>query len=183
MNVRFGILAIIILIAAFSRLIPHIPNVTAIAAMALFGGAYFSNKKMAFIVPIAAMFLSDVALYFIAGYEVFTYMRLVLYGTFILIAMIGLRLRGGVTAPKAVIASLSASILFFVLTNFAVWVMGAGNPYPFSLEGLVGCYTAAIPFFRNTIMGDLIFVTILFGGFELAQAKFPALASLPTGRG
>ncbi|PCH87896.1 MAG: hypothetical protein COB88_04970, partial [Flavobacteriales bacterium] len=78
-NLRFGTLTIIVLVAAFSRLIPHIPNVTPIAAMALFGGAYFADKRMSFLVPLVAMFLSDIVLSFIAGYELFTAMRLVLY--------------------------------------------------------------------------------------------------------
>jgi len=175
-NLRFGALAIIVLAAAFSRLLPHIPNVTPIAAMALFGGAYFADKRMSFLVPLVAMFLSDVALSFIAGYELFTYMRLVLYGTFALISVIGLQLRQNVKGPKVLLASLIASVLFFVTSNFGVWALGKGLVFPLDSTGLVLCYTAGIEFFRYTIVGDLVFVTVLFGGFELAKAKFPALA-------
>ncbi|MBL4577497.1 MAG: hypothetical protein JKX74_03435 [Flavobacteriales bacterium] len=175
-NLRFGTLTIIVLVAAFSRLIPHIPNVTPIAAMALFGGAYFADKRMSFLVPLVAMFLSDIALSLIAGYELFTYMRLVLYATFAGITVIGLQLRQRVTGPRTLMVSLIASVLFFVVTNFAVWALGRGIMYPLDTAGLVLCFTAAIEFFRYTLLGDLVFVTVLFGGFELAKSRFPVLS-------
>ena len=177
-NPRFGTLIIIVLVAAFSRLIPHIPNVTPIAAMALFGGAYFAHKKMAFIVPLVAMLLSDIALSFIAGYELFTLMRIVLYGTFALITLIGLQLRGRFSGPKTLVASLLASVLFFAASNFAVWALGQGMVFPITANGLLACYEVAIPFFRNTLLGDLMFVAVFFGGFELAQYKFPVLSKV-----
>lgn len=175
-NLRFGTLTILVLIAAFSRLMPHIPNVTPIAAMALFGGAYFANKKMAFIVPLVAMLLSDIALRFTAGYELFTSMRVVLYASFAAITLIGLQLRGRFNGPKTLIASLLASGFFFITTNFAVWALGQGLVFPLTAQGLLVCYEVAIPFFRNTLLGDLMFVAVLFGGFELAQYKFPVLS-------
>ena len=177
-NPRFGTLTIIVLVAAFSRLMPHTPNLTPIAAIAVFGGAYFANKKMAFIVPLLAMVLSDIALSFIAGYELFTLMRIVLYGTFALITLIGLQLRNGFSAPKTLVASLLASVLFFAATNFAVWALGQGMVFPLTVKGLLACYEVAIPFFRNTLLGDLMFVAIFFGGFELAQYKFPVLSKV-----
>jgi len=176
MNLRLGTLTILVLLAAFSRLMPHIPNVTPIAAMALFGGAYFANKKIAFIVPLVAMFLSDIVLRFTAGYELFTSMRVVLYGTFAAITLIGLQLRGRFNGPRTLIASLLASGFFFITTNFAVWALGQGLVFPLTTQGLLACYEVAIPFFRNTLLGDLMFVAVLFGGFELAQYKFPVLS-------
>jgi len=175
-NLRFGALAIIVLVAAFSRLLPHIPNVTPIAAMALFGGAYFASKRMAFLIPLVAMLISDIALNFILGYEFFTWMRLVLYATFAGITVIGLRLRNNVTAPRTLLAAIVASVVFFLITNFAVWAMGQGIVYPLDGSGLIACFSAAVPFFRNTVLGDLVFVTVLFGGFEMAKAKFPVLS-------
>ena len=176
LTLRFGILTVIVVIAAFTRLLPHIPNVTMIAAMALFGGAYFADKRLAILVPLIAMFISDVALYFIADYAVFTYMRLVLYGSFMLISMMGMQLRGGVTGLKVFSASIAASVLFFIVTNFGVWALDGGKFFPLNGAGLIECYAVAIPFFRNTLVGDLVFVTVLFGGFELAKAKFPVLS-------
>jgi len=174
-KIHFSVLIGIILLAALSRLIPHPPNFTPIAAMALFGGAYFFNKKWAFAVPLLAMALSDIGLVFIMNYEFFTPMRIVIYGCFILITCIGFLLRSKVKPLNVVIGSLSASILFFIITNFAVWAVGKGNLYPMNISGLIECYIAAIPFFRNMLIGDLVYVGILFGTFEWAKYKFPVL--------
>ncbi|MBN4072139.1 hypothetical protein JYT14_00255 [Flavobacteriales bacterium AH-315-E23] len=175
-NIRFGTLTTIVLVAAFSRLLPHIDNVTPIAAMCLFGGAYFTNKRMAFVIPLLAMFLSDMVINYLAGYPLFSYFRLILYATFAVIVLIGLQLRNRVNGPRTLLASLIGSVLFFVVTNFFVWALGNGIEFPLTLNGLLSCYNIALPFFRNTIGGDLFFVAVLFGGFELAKAKFPALS-------
>ena len=73
--------------------------------------------------------------------------------------------------------TLAGSVLFFVWTNFGVWAFW--NLYPHTLEGLVACYTAAIPFFRNTLLGDVVYSTALFGGFALAERFLPVLRDLP----
>lgn len=177
-TIRFGVLAGMILLAALSRLLPHPPNFTPIAAMALFGGAYFINKKWAFIVPLLAMALSDIGLAFMMGYELFTTMRIVIYGCFILITMIGFLLSSKVRVLNIVFASLAGSVLFFVVTNFVVWAGVSHNLYPNNMTGLVECYIAAIPFFRNTLLGDLLYVSVLFGSFEFAKYRFPVLAKL-----
>ena len=132
-TIRFGVLAGMILLAALSRLIPHPPNFTPIAAMALFGGAYFINKKWSFGVPLLAMLISDIGLTFIMGYEFFTSMRIVIYGGFILITMIGFLLRSNVKVLNVVLASLGGSVLFFIITNFAVWASVSHNLYPNNL--------------------------------------------------
>ncbi|MBN4049631.1 hypothetical protein JYT36_00220 [Bacteroidales bacterium AH-315-N07] len=176
LNVRFSVLAGMILLAALSRLLPHPPNFTPIAAMALFGGAYFMNKKWSFGVPIMAMIISDLGLVWIMNYEFFIVMRVVIYGCFILITLIGFLLRGRVKIINVVLASLAGSILFFIITNFAVWAGGHGNFYPISMSGLIQCYATAIPFFRNTLLGDLVYVGVLFGAFEMAKYRFPVLS-------
>jgi len=163
---RFLVLAGMILIAAFTRLIPHPPNFTAIGAMALFGGAYFSRKSLAFAVPLTAMFLSDIVIGFHPG-------MYAVYLSFILIVMIGMTLREKKKVINIFLASVSASVLFFIITNFALWV--TGNLYPKTAVGLAACFTAAIPFFHYTLLGDLFFVGVLFGAFELAKIKFPQL--------
>ena len=174
-KIRFSVLTGMILFAALSRLIPHPPNFTPIAAMALLGGAYFLNKKWAFAVPLLAMALSDMGLVFIMNYEFFTPMRIVIYTCFILITLIGFLLRSRVKLFNVVIASLSASILFFIITNFAVWAVGKDNLYPMNISGLIECYITAIPFFRNMLIGDLFYVGVLFGSFEWAKYRFPLL--------
>jgi hypothetical protein len=158
-----------ILAASFTRLIPHPPNFTAIGAIALFGGAYFSDKKFAFIVPMAAMLLSDMIIGFHNG-------MLSVYLSFAIIVGIGILLSRNIKFKNVVAASLLSSVIFFVLTNFQMWVQ---SPlYAKNLSGLIACYVAAIPFFHHTVLGDLIFVGILFGLFAVIQSKFPALAKV-----
>ena len=165
-----GIIALIsvVLIAAIFRIIPHPPNFTPIAAMALFGGAYFADKRLAFIVPLAAMLLSDLIIGFHTGMPV-------VYFSFALMVLIGMRMSKNINPKSVAIGALSASILFFLVTNFAVWMMST-TLYSKDFSGLTACYVAAIPFFHNTLLGDLLFTSVLFGGFYLAKQRFPILA-------
>ena len=163
---RLLVLISMILVAAASRLIPHPPNVTSLTALALFGGAYFSDRRLAFLVPLTALFLSDLVLGFYHHMEV-------VYLSFALIVVIGLWLQKRRTALSIAGAALASSVLFFVLTNFGVWAFDA--LYPKTLEGLVACYVAAIPFFQNTLLGDLFYTAVLFGGFALLKRQVPAL--------
>jgi Family of unknown function (DUF6580) len=166
-NPKFLTLTLMILAAAFTRLIPHYPNFTAVGAMALFGGAYFTNKKMAFVVPLLALFISDLFIGFYSG-------MWIIYLSFILIVFIGMSLRKEKKAGKIVLASLSSSVVFFLITNFAL--LPGATLYPHTFTGIIESYMAAIPFFGYNVIGDLFFVTILFGSYELARAKFPKLA-------
>ncbi len=166
---RFWLLSIMILAAAFTRLIPHPPNFTAVGAMALFGGAYFSEKKFAFIVPMIAMLLTDLIIGFHNG-------MLSVYLSFVIIVGVGIVLSRNIKFKNVVAASLFSSILFFVLTNFQMWVQ---SPlYAKNISGLIACYVAAIPFFHHTIIGDLVFVGSLFGLFAVLQSKFPQLSKV-----
>src|ERR1017187_522512 len=113
---RLIALITIVLAAAASRLIPHPPNLTSITAVALFGGAYFSDRRLAFLVPLAALFLSDLILGFYAHMEV-------VYLSFALIVCVGLWLQKRRSTIYIVGAALASSILFFLLTNFGVWAL------------------------------------------------------------
>lgn len=151
------------------RLIPHWPNFTPIAAMALFGGAYFGKKHLAFLVPLLAMFVSDL---FLGLHQ----WMIAVYISFALVVGIGILLQSRIKVGTVLIASLSSSLLFFILTNFAMWV---GSPfYPQNIGGLIECYIAALPFLNNGIMGDLFYSTLFFGGFYLAQLRFPVFAKI-----
>ena len=163
---RLVLLISIILLAALSRLIPHPPNMASVTAVALFGGAYFSDRRLAFLIPLAALFLSDLVLGFYNHMEV-------VYSSFALIVCIGFWLQKNRSTLHIAGAALTSSVLFFLLTNFGVWV--SGGPYPQTLTGLGACYAAAIPFFQNTIAGDLVYTALLFGGFAIVEKKFPAL--------
>ncbi len=149
---------IVIFFGAILRLVPHPANIAPIAAIALFGGAYL-NKKYALIIPLVALFLSDIVIGFYSAMPF-------VYGSFLLMGFIGLWLRKRKSLNLVIGATLVSSFLFFAITNFGVWVVG--NIYPQTFEGLIRCYYLALPFFRNTIIGDLIFVTLFFGSFELA---------------
>lgn len=157
-------LILMVLGAAFSRLIPHPWNFTAIGAMALFGGAYFPSKKQSLLIPLAALLLSDLVLGF-HNTMVFVYMA------FALIVILGWNLREGKSAFKVGTFALVTSSLFFLISNFGVWVMG--GMYAPTFQGLVQCYVAALPFFDNQILGDLFFSGVLFGSYELAKKWAP----------
>lgn len=145
-----------IAIAAIFRLLPHLPNVTPVTAMALFSGAYFTNKKLAFAIPLLAMLVSDLFLGF-SGITLFV------YAAFILVSYIGL------SSKKMNIKTiLFSSLSFFVITNFGVWLIG----YPKTMTGLVECYTLAIPFFRNALIGDFFFAGVLYFGFNFVSKKY-----------
>jgi len=133
---RLVALISIILAASLSRLLPHPPNMTSVAAVALFGGAYFSDRRLAFFVPLAALFLSDLFLGFYGHMEV-------QYLSFALIVCIGLWLEKDRSVLKIAAAALAGSVLFFLLTNFGVWAFG--SLYPRTLGGLMDCYIARDP--------------------------------------
>jgi hypothetical protein len=165
-NPRFTTLAGMIFLAAASRLIPHPPNFTPLAAMALFGGAYISDKRLAFGLPLAALLLSDAVLGFYRD-------MIWVYGSFALIVWLGLQLQSRRRLLPIAGAALASSVLFFVITNFGFII--SDDLYPRTLEGLAIGYVAAIPFFQNTIAGDLVYTALLFGGFAIVEKKFPAL--------
>jgi hypothetical protein len=160
------VLIAMVLAAAASRLVPHPWNLTSITAVALFGGATFADRRLAFGVPLAALFLSDLVLGFYHGMAV-------VYLSFVLVAAIGVWLSARREPALIAAATLASSILFFVTTNFGVWAFGP--LYPHTLRGLETCYLAAIPFFRNSLEGDALYSLILFGGFALLEHRFSAL--------
>jgi prepilin signal peptidase PulO-like enzyme (type II secretory pathway) len=154
--------AIFVIIGAVLRFAPHFPNFAPIAAMALFGGVYLS-KKYALIVPLVAMFVSDL---FIGFYDV--KLMAGVYLSFLLIGLIGLFVKKHKNISTIIGGTILGSVLFFVITNFAVWVFY--NWYPHTLAGLGQCFAMAIPFFKGTLMGDLFYVAILFGIYETIMA-------------
>ena len=161
---KFIFAAGLILAAAFTRLIPHYPNFTAVGAIALFGGTYLPNKKLAFIVPFVAMLLTDL----IIGFHPTMW---AVYLSFGLIVLIGIQISKNKKVTNILFATISSSLLFFIITNFAQWL---SDPfYAKTSAGLVQCFTMAIPFFGYTALGDLFYVGILFGIYELAKTKFP----------
>ncbi|MFN0117722.1 MAG: DUF6580 family putative transport protein [Elusimicrobiota bacterium] len=163
---RFLTIVGMIGLAALSRLIPHPWNFTPVGAMALFAGAQFEQKKHAFLVPLLAVFISDLFLGFYPGIG-FVYL------SYVSIVFVGFWLKESLIFSRWVFSSMATSVLFFIISNFGVWM--SGGLYPLTLSGLAQCFVAAIPFFRNTMVGDFVFSSILFGSFLLASLRFPSL--------
>ncbi len=148
------------------RLLPHPPNFTPIAAMALFGAAHLGRNPLALAAPLGALLLSDLVLGFYAG----MWVQYVCVALIVLLGWVALK---RVTPLRVGMAAIASSVLFFAVTNFGVWLLG--SMYPHTLAGLAACYAAAIPFFQNTVAGDLFYSGLLFGGFALLERLVPTL--------
>lgn len=141
-------------------------NFSPIAAIALFGGAMFTNRALGFVLPLLVLFISDV---FIGFHDT----MVAVYGSFMLVTLIGQLVRKNPTMLNAVSGSLAGSVIFFLITNAAAWF---GNAYyTQDIAGLLNSYALGVPFFRGTVMGDLFFTLVFFGTFQLAKYRFPLL--------
>ena len=154
------IITLIIMMAAVTRFIPHPPNFTPIIAMGLFGGAYIHSRSLAVLIPIGAMFLSDLFL----GFHGTVYF---VYGSLLLVTILGMILIKKITIINCTVAALSSSFLFFLITNWGVWL--TSSYYPKNIQGILSCYTMALPFFGNTLVGTLLYSSVMFGGYELLK--------------
>ena len=143
---RLGIAVIFVLIGVSLRLLPHPPNFTPVAAIALFGAVYLS-KKIAFSLPLIIMFISDI---FIGAYE--PKLMIFVYGSFVLCVGLGFWLKKYNKLSAALGGSVLSALIFFFLTNFAVW---AFTPwYAKTFSGIIQCYLMALPFLKNTLLGN-----------------------------
>lgn len=161
----------LILAAAFSRLLPHPYNFSPIAAMALLGGAAFTHKKWSFILPLGALFISDLCFQLFTGIDGFYgWSQLINYAAFGLIVLLGMAILKKINVKNVAVASLCASALFFIISNFGVWLVAGGvAPYTYDSAGLLNTFILGIPFFGNTIIGDLFYSGVLFGAYSLIQ--------------
>jgi len=150
---------VVILLAAASRLVKHPFNFTPVAAMAIFAGCYL-RKKWGVILPLAAMFVSD---YFIGFYD--WQVMASVYLSIALAYLIGWFLYNHKKWQNIIFAAIGSSVIFFAVTNFAVWAFF--DWYPRTWQGLAQDFTLALPFFRNTLAGDLVYTGALFGAYEL----------------
>jgi hypothetical protein len=174
-STRTSALILIVVAAAATRLLPHLPNLTPLTALALFGGACFTDRRLAFALPLLALAVSDLALAAIGGWQamiVDAHVE-VQYLAFALVAMLGFALRGRRSLAAVAGGTLLGSSLFFAVSNFGVWALG--SMYPKTGEGLLACYVAGIPFFRNALAGDFLYAALLFGGLKLLEMRFAAL--------
>jgi len=157
-DVSFFIAAAFIILLIASRFLSLAPNFSPVMAVALFSGVFFANRKIALLIPITAMFVSDL---FLGLHST----MIGVYLSFGLIALLGMQMKQ--VSVKSVLGnSLLGAIIFFVVTNFAVWVAGW---YGHTFAGLVVCYEMAIPFFRATLASSVLYSGLIFGGFYLAE--------------
>lgn len=170
-------LMLMILAVALTRLIPHPPNFSPVEAMALFGGAYFAKRSWAIVLPLIALFISDLALGLMMGGVYFEYFVsasfLMIYATIALLSILGFGLRGKITIARVASFSVISSLIFFLVTNFGVWL--GSTMYPQTFAGLLAAYTAGLPFLQNGLLGTLFYAAMLFGSFELLKQRLPAL--------
>jgi hypothetical protein len=176
MNKKLAIASVLIGLAAFIRLLPHPNNITPIAAMALMGGMYVGRNYLAFLVPLIALFVSDLILNNTINKMFFTdqtgfilwneYMNFT-YPAFILTVFLGYAIKHFSGFRKIIAGAFLSSLLFFVITNFGTWM--SGHLYPNNIAGLSACFAAAIPFFWNTLIGNLFYTALFVVGIELAM--------------
>jgi hypothetical protein len=159
-----ALMAFLVAFDVAARLLPHAPGVWPVAATALFAGRTFRIPALALIVPLAASVLSDLALPS-DDWRV----SLVVYAAILVPALAGMASRRWHGALPVVGAMVASSLIFFAVTNFAVWAFN--GMYPMNAQGLVQCYVAALPFLDKTVFGDLLWTGVLFGGAWLVRHR------------
>ncbi|SKB33852.1 DUF6580 family putative transport protein [Daejeonella lutea] len=168
---RFIVLTLLVILAAFSRALPlvvdHTWNFTAVGALAIFAGAQFNDKRLAFIMPLAAMALADL-LFLRNGFS------LLVYSGFIAMVACGFLIRNKVNTMNVILASFISASVFYLITNFSFFY--PVTLYPRNFAGIIASYTAALPFFRNMLLGNLVYSAVLFGSFYLLSKRYPVLA-------
>lgn len=148
-------IALIIAVSVCARLVPHPPNVAPITGLALFSAAMI-RSRWSILIPLGTMVISDAIIGFHAGMPY-------VYGSFLIIYLLGLTLRKHHQIVPLAAVTISSSVIFFIVTNAGVWLQG--DLYEKTLSGLRDCYIAAIPFFRNTLAGDMIYTFGFFYGY------------------
>jgi len=157
--------AVMIILAAVVRILPHPWNFTPIGAMAIFSGAMFRDRRIAFLFPLVALFAGDL---FVGLHRLIP----VVYASFLLSVLIGTSLAHRRSILRIGGAVFLGALQFFLVTNFAAWQLF--GTYPHTPAGLASCYIAGLPLFGNTLAGDAIYATLFFGAFALAERLFPA---------
>lgn len=170
MSSLVSLITLVVAMIAF-RFMPHPENVAPIGAFALMGGL-FLNRRLALVVPVLALVLSDVVLNAQSGYSAFHAPRLMDYGAFLVIGMAGLAIRNK-NWKLQFGGALAVPFFFYAVSNFGVWLTGlglSGQPYAKSLAGLVECYVAGLPFLRGSMLGDWGFMALFAGVMAVAAA-------------
>ena len=151
---------------ALPLFIPHIWNFTAVGALAIFAGAQFNDKRIALLMPLAAIAISD--LFIGNGFDA------VVYSGFIAMVVCGMLANTRQNLPNLILSGIAGAVVFYLITNFALFY--PVSMYPHNLSGIIASYVAALPFLNNMLAGNLIYGTLLFGSFYLLKQRYPSLA-------
>lgn len=168
LNTKLILVLAIIIVSIITRFLPHPPNFSPIMAIALFGSVYIDDKRLAYIIPILILFFSDIFLGLHPDIPA-------VYISFLIVVALGSILRNKISIARLIGVAIISSLIFFLITNFSVWL--TSGMYSKDIYGLYECYVMAIPFFRNSLLGDLAFTTILFGSYYLLEKRFTKFVS------
>jgi hypothetical protein len=192
---RFLPIAVMILVPVMVHLMPYIlgalklqdvtdaatflRNYSLVPALFLFGGAQFAERRWAYLAPLTAMLLSDLGIGLLMGDMRMGLHPIIpaIYGSYALMIWLGTRLRESRSAWAIAGAGLAGEVAFFVITNFATWVVQT-DTYPHTLAGLSACYVAGIPFFRKMLISMAFYSTVLFGGVAYLERRNARLAAV-----
>ena len=171
------LIVLFIAIIFFGRIFPHPYNFTPLIAVTLLSSYSLSNKFLAISIPLVGFWLSDLFINnyiyagFFADFIVFNTVMIWTYGAIILVALMGSSFLNKISMGKVVLANLSGSTIFYLISNFGIW---AFSPmYAKTLAGVVQCYSLALPFYGTSLMGDLVYSALLFGAYQLVFSKTP----------
>lgn len=168
-NIQPKIILVIsaIAVAAVFRLLPHWPNFTPVATIALMGGALVSARALSFLLPLAAMFISDILTivfingrYITVGEYFSSEGTALIYLSIVAMTAIGFFLKSRRSIPALAMASTASAVVFFLMSNFGAWLT---NTLPKTGAGLMATYEMGIPFFANNLAGNLFFTFVFFG--------------------
>ena len=160
---------ILLALVLLSRLIPHAPNFTPIIAVILFSSVMFKDK-IYILIPMIGLLISDILLQYQSGYNyIFSSVFFWTYGALFTIFILSYFYKNEITIKNILIRSFFGAVIFFLVSNFGVWIISPG--YPLNFSGLVTCYTAAIPFFRNTLSSTIIYSLVVFSPIFLQNSS------------
>ena len=171
------LITVMILIAVVSRFLPHWHNFTAVGAVGLFAGAYFTRKYWAFFIPLVALWISDLALnnlvyaHYYEGFVWFTQGAFWIYLGFALNVVIGMFIIKRFKVGSILVGAILASLAFFLVSNFGAWVSPLPPHFPATFSGLLAAYGAGLPFLLNSLLANIFFSFVLFGGYEFISVK------------
>lgn len=173
-KIQVAVIVGLLIVTALMRLLPVAPNFSPIIAIALFGAAIFNNKNLALLLPLSVLLFSDIVLElaYQLGLRSFSGLHsemIYVYGAFFLIAVLSYIGFKKLNLVKLGVGAFFASVLFFLISNFGVWL--SGGMYTMDLTGLLACYTAAIPFFHNTLLSTIFYSGVLFGSYYLLNKQ------------